>query len=276
VIESTALPSDVLLNGEPADTLSVADRGLHYGDGLFETISCVDGQPLWLDRHLQRLMMGCQRLGIGCPDTTTVRTEITSLAAQTDRSILKLIVTRGGAVERGYRPTGREQTTRILMRYPWPPEARHEFQMGFSAVRLGENRELAGIKHLNRLEQVLARQQLTNTPIDEVVMLSSSGLAICGSMSNLFVCEDGALLTPELTLCGVAGVMRGLVMEAAQALGLELQVVAVQADRLRQASSLFVTNVRLGLQVVHRLEGRRLPVDARVSALQDWISAQQI
>lgn len=256
------------------DTISVADRGLHYGDGLFETISCVNGQPRWLNRHLQRLALGCQRLQISCPDVALLRAGIMASASAGDRSILKLIVTRGSALERGYRPTGREQATHILLHYSWPAATQPEFRLGFSAVCLGENPDLAGIKHLNRLEQVLAQQQLTGQPLDEVVMLSSSGAAICGSMSNLFVCEEGALLTPEVTSCGVAGVMRGLVLEAAQALGLALRVILITPERVRQAPSLFVTNVRLGLQRVHRFEGRPLQMDDRISRLQDWINAQ--
>jgi 4-amino-4-deoxychorismate lyase len=257
-------------------TISVADRGLQYGDGLFETISCVDGQPRWLERHLQRLALGCQRLKISCPVAALLRGEIMATARKSDRSMLKLIVTRGSAVERGYRPTGREQATHVLLQYPWPAATQPEFRLGVSSVCLGENPVLAGIKHLNRLEQVLAQQQFSGQSLDEVVMLSSSGAAICGSMSNLFVCEESALLTPEVTRCGVAGVMRGLVLEAAQALGLALRVVSITPERVRQAPSLFVTNVRLGIQVVYSFEGRPLQMDARVSRLQDWIGAPHV
>ena len=111
---------EIRRNGRLTPQVPALDRGLQYGDGLFETISCVDGQPRWLERHLQRLALGCQRLKISSPDAALLRGEIVATARSTDRSMLKLIVTRGSAMERGYRPTGREQATHVLLQYPWP------------------------------------------------------------------------------------------------------------------------------------------------------------
>jgi 4-amino-4-deoxychorismate lyase len=263
-----------LVNGAPLATVGVSDRGLHYGDGVFETMICSGGRARWFDRHWQRLMLGCQRLHMTGPDLATIRAEIEALAGGAEPCIVKLIVTRGPALARGYQPTGKEQPTRILLRYPWsaPPTS---LRLGFSAVSLGENAALAGIKHLNRLEQVLARQQAGGS-LDEVVMRSQSGLPTCGSMSNLFVCEAGMLLTPDLNRCGVAGVMRSLVIDAAHALGLELQIAALDAARLRAAPGLFMTNVRWGLKTVREFEGRTMPEDRRVIALQEWINAQAV
>jgi 4-amino-4-deoxychorismate lyase len=254
-------------------SISSADRGLHYGDGLFETISCADGQARWLDRHLARLARGCERLGIAFPDDSRLRSRIRNLATASPHGLIKLILTRGVATSRGYRPSGRERTTLLLECHPWPPVAATVFSANLSTVSMGENPLLAGIKHLNRLEQVLAQQRLAGTSVGETLMCSSSGAVICGSMSNLFLCEEAALITPAVESCGVAGVMRSLVIDGAHALRLPLQVERVSVERLRAAPAAFVTNVRLGLQSVQVFEQRPLAVDPRVSALQEWIDA---
>jgi 4-amino-4-deoxychorismate lyase len=254
--------------------ISDADRGLHYGDGLFETISCVQGRPRWLDRHLERLRSGCERLQIRMPDTTELRSQLAALAAGEARCLLKLIVTRGVATARGYRPSGVEISTVLMQKFPWPESAgTRAFAVDISPVTLGENPLLAGIKHLNRLEQVLAQQRMAAGLVAETLMLSTSGAVICGSMSNLFLCEESALITPGLESCGVAGVMRGLVIDAAQALQLPLRVMTISPQRLQSAPAAFLTNVRLGVQPIVLLAGRPLASDARSSRLQEWINA---
>ncbi len=249
------------------------DRGLHYGDGVFETISCVHGRLRWQDRHLARLRSGCERLQIAAPDVARMRQRLALLAAGEARCLLKLIVTRGVATARGYRPSGRETPTVLAQKYPWPAAPPEHFAVDVSSVPLGENRLLAGIKHLNRLEQVLAQLRMDSAAVAETLMLATSGTVICGSMSNLFLCEESALITPDLTSCGVAGVMRSLVIDAAQALGLALRVEPIALARLHAAPAAFVTNVRLGVQPVATLAGRRLGDDPRAARLWNWIDA---
>ena len=156
-------PDSVLVNGVPAQSVSVLDRGLHYGDGLFETITCRGGKPRLLELHLERLSEGCRRLGIDPGDMEVIRREIEQLAGEVDASIVKLILTRGEAVARGYDLTGAETPTRISLRYvskPEPPGGTRPWRVRTARLRLGENPALAGMKHLNRLEQVLARAEL--------------------------------------------------------------------------------------------------------------------
>jgi 4-amino-4-deoxychorismate lyase len=261
--------------------ISSEDRGLHYGDGLFETITCMDGQPRWLVRHLARLRLGCERLGIAMPDEALLQSRIAVAAAGQARSLVKLIVTRGVAPARGYRPTGTEIPTVLVQRYPWPAPVSGKFVVDIAAVRLGENPLLAGIKHLNRLEQVLAQQQAGVAGVSETLMRATSGGLICGSMTNLFLCEAAALITPGVEQCGVAGVMRGLVMDAARALAMPLHIEAISPARMWAAPAAFVTNVRLGLQTIDTLvrreqkgsPSRDLATDERQYRLQDWINA---
>ena len=260
-----------LVNGVPQATVSVFDRGLQYGDGLFETLRCEQGRVRWFDRHLARLTDGCVRLGLAVPDGQLLRREAESVLESCPRALVKLVLTRGEARARGYRPTGDERPTRILTRHPWPEANGQEFRLGLSAVPLARNPLLAGLKHLNRLEQVLAQRAAASAGVDEVLMCSSDGEVVSGSMSNLFLVQGRTLLTPPLIQCGVAGVLRSLVLELAPQVGFAVGVTPLSPQQLAQAPALFVTNVRLGVQAVHWYEGRRLELDARGSRLQELI-----
>jgi 4-amino-4-deoxychorismate lyase len=252
-------PDAVLVDGMPAAHLSVLDRGLHYGDGVFETIACRQGRARFLALHLQRLMRGCDRLAIARPDTEQLRAEIEQLAHQAAPALIKLIVTRGNATARGYAPRGDERSTRLLLRYPWPEDSSQAHE-GINArvgqLKLGENPALAGIKHLNRLEQVLARSEVDASGALETLLFSSSGRLISGTMSNVFLVRDNRVATPRLDVCGVEGIMRGIVMRegARTQHGIE-ECVLSRAD-LDAAEEIFLTNARIGIWPVRALDGR--------------------
>src|SRR5712691_1776264 len=119
----TATADTVLVNGVPAAGVSALDRGVHFGDGLFETIACVKGRPRFLPLHLERLEFGCERLAVTAPNLEEIRAEVTQLARDVDRAIVKVLVTAGEALARGYARAGNETATRITIRYPWPHES---------------------------------------------------------------------------------------------------------------------------------------------------------
>jgi 4-amino-4-deoxychorismate lyase len=265
------LPRATLINGEAQTLWSVHDRGLQYGDGLFETLTCVGGRLRWFERHLTRLALGCERLGMAAPDGARLRAEAQSLLGAAPRALVKIIMTRGIATGRGYRPSGEEQPTRIVSVYDESASGAAEFRVGLSAVPLGLNPKLAGLKHLNRLEQVLAQREALSHGWQEALMRSSAGEVVCGSMSNLFVCRDGEWLTAPVTHCGVAGVMRELVLEVAPRAGVAVRITPLSERDVEAATALFVTNVRLGLQPVHWYQGRALAVDQRGARLQELI-----
>jgi 4-amino-4-deoxychorismate lyase len=264
-------PLRMLINGQPGTQVSALDRGLQYGDGLFETLRWELGRLRWFERHLARLVLGCERLGIPLPEPKLLRAEAESLAQGLSRALVKIIVTRGAATVRGYRPGGDEQPTRIVAAYDWPPMQEVEFRVGLSSVRVNSNPQLAGLKHLNRLEQVLAQRAAAYSGLHEVLMCSADGAVVCGSMSNLFVWQGDELLTPAPGKCAVAGVMRSLLIEAAPRLGLRVRQASLSAAELAAARAIILTNVRLGLQPVHWYEGRRLEVDPRGARLQELI-----
>jgi 4-amino-4-deoxychorismate lyase len=262
------------VNGQVADTISHQDRGLHYGDGLFETITCLGGRPRWLSFHLDRLRGGCERLALPA-DLEVIGREIEAQAAAAGRCILKVIVTRGPGLRRGYRPTGSEQCTRILIQYEWPPDSERAvtgFRVAVSDVRLGINPQLAGLKHLNRLEQVMAQAAMP-ADLEEVLMLSSTGQVIGGSMSNVFLADERGLFTPALADCGIAGVMRQRVLAAGECAGQPVRVRRVQPAELACVREIFLTNVRWGVQPVIELDGRALPGHDWSTAVRRWLDA---
>lgn len=253
-------PESVWIDGSPRETVSVLERALHYGDGLFETIACPHGQPRLLGAHLARLAAGCARLALPMPPRGLIEAEICALAREGSRSIVKLILSRGAGLRRGYRPSGEEKATRILLRYPWaaydPALEREGVRVRTARTRLGENAALAGIKHLNRLEQVLASSEDHDGAIAEALMYSSSGALICGTMSNVFLVREATVVTPALDLCGVAGVMRQLVMQSASAAGIALSVRRLGQEDLGRAHEIFLTNALIGIRPVRELDGR--------------------
>jgi 4-amino-4-deoxychorismate lyase len=260
------------VDGQAATSLDLLDRGLHYGDGLFETLACRAGQPRFLDLHLQRLSAGCERLGIGYQDWPGLRAQLRELAAVQPTSIIKLMLTRGSATARGYGPQGAGPPHTVLLQYPWPAEDPALWGRGVAVRtahgRLGENPALAGLKHLNRLEQVLIRAEWSDPAIHEALVFSSSGWLVSGTMSNVFLVSEGRIVTPALTHAGVLGVMRRVVMREAQAAGLEVIERALDAAALAAAGEIFLTNARIGIWPVYRLDGRERVVGPVTRQLQ--------
>jgi len=265
-------PELVWIDGGPAGGVSPLDRGLHYGDGLFETIACLGGQPRFVEMHLDRLAHGCTRLGLAFPGREQLRREILTVAAGTQRAIVKLLLTRGAAVARGYAAQGSERPTRVVLRYGWEEEdpkiAPDGVRVRVATLRLGENPALAGLKHLNRLEQVEARREWSDPGIAEALMFSSGGSLVSGVMSNVFLVENSRLRTPRLDRCGVAGIMRAVVMREAQRAGITVEEGALVADDLPRAQEVFLTNALIGVRPVRDLAGRTLAPGAMTREIQ--------
>jgi 4-amino-4-deoxychorismate lyase len=265
-------PAVVWVNGRPGGALSPLERGLHYGDGLFETLGCVGGKPRFLALHLERLRSGCARLGIEYPAREELRREVLEAAAGAARSIVKVLLTRGPAVARGYGTTGAQQPTRLILRYRWEEEdprlAAEGVRVRTAALRLAENPALAGLKHLNRLEQVLARREPGDAGFAEALMFSSSGRLISGVMSNVFLVEDGTLRTPLLDRCGVAGIMRRVVLREARRAGIATVETALEGADLARTRELFLTSALIGLRPVRELDGRACTPGAVTRELQ--------
>lgn len=237
------------VDGQGADTLALQSRGLAYGDGLFETIAVKAGKPSLLDYHLDRLASGCRRLAIAA-DFPLIRDETCRYAALLGDGVLKLILTRGDS-QRGYAAAADAMPRRILQGNPAPAYPAENAELGVSLfpchTRLAEQPLLAGLKHLNRLEQVLARAEWQGAEYAEGLMLDMSGRVIEGVYSNLFLVRGGGLLTADLSRCGVAGVMRAALLDAAAREGIAVEVRDLSLDELQQADELFLCNSVYGV-----------------------------
>jgi len=271
---SPAIP--VLVNGKPDACLSTLDRGLLYGDGVFETMMVSDGEPRFWALHMQRLQAGCKRLGISPCDTELLKNEADSLLDSDAAGVLKVIVTRGSG-GRGYRPAAATTPTRIIQLHSWhgyPPGCA---ETGITArtcsTRLGHNRALAGIKHLNRLEQIMARREWDDAGIMEGLLLDHEGCLIEGTMSNIFLVMGGVLVTPALDRCGVAGIMRSRVLDAAELQGLEVEIRHIRSGELAQADEVFVCNSVIGIWPVVAADGLAWRKGEITTGLQQHLAA---
>jgi len=261
VSETPAIPT--WINGQPDDRLPVSDRGLAYGDGLFETILITNRGPVLLEYHLERLMLGAGRLGIPL-DRNLIEKDLHAYPGLQSPGVVKLIVTRGSG-GRGYATNGVGVPTCILSSHPTPvyPStiAEQGIQLFPCATRLGINPRLAGIKHLNRLEQVLARQEWQGSDdFQEGLMCDIDGHPVEGVMTNLFIVEGNDIVTPMLDQCGVAGVMRRWLMERLRTQGYGVKETQITLDRFRVADERFFCNSVLGVWPVARFEESRWPV----------------
>lgn len=245
-----------LVDGRHEPRISVQDRGLHYGDGVFRTMLADHGQVWGLQHQLRKLGQDAGRLDITMPDDKTWAADIAVALSGRQSAVLKLILTRGSG-PRGYQAHAAQPVSRIVISYAPPASASDFSQTGISLyecrTRLGHNPSLAGIKHLNRLEQVLARNEFSGDAHQEGLMLDINGHVVCGTMSNLFIVAAGKLITPSLAQCGVSGVTRSNVLELAEEMGIETAIREVTMEECRQADEMFICNSVIGIWPVRRL-----------------------
>ena len=244
------MAASALVNGEFDHHPLIHNRGLAYGDGLFETIAVIDGKPRSWRAHMKRLHEGCRRLALAPPDASLLASEAQQLIAGRDPAVLKIIVTRGSG-GRGYTPAEGVVNDRILQVFDWPSsyaEWRSQgIRAGLCSTPIGLNPQLAGIKHLNRLEQVLGARECALNSWAEGLLFNTEDELIGGTKTNVFVAFDSGLETPLLDKCGVHGVMRAQVLDLARALDIEITESRIQRARMSTAKEIFVTNAILGM-----------------------------
>ena len=266
-------PIATLVDGLPAQEDWPLDRGIQYGDGLFETMIARAGRIRYEALHRRRFETGCQRLLLTVGQASLWE-QVEALALQHRDAVVKLLVTRGSSAQRGYGIGGRENCRSILYVYPAPADADVPEAPGAVTLQatLGENPRLAGLKHCNRLEQVLARAELQPTGAYEGLVASGSGRLISGTMSNVFLEMESGLVTPVLDQCGVAGIMRAVVLREAPAIGLQVRMADIPMSMLDQCRGLFVTNARLGVLPMTRINDRVLRTSDAVRSLAQRVA----
>lgn len=247
-----------------------ADRGFAYGDGLFETMRVHAGGVPWWAAHWGRLSRGAGRLGIALPAPQRVRAEVATLLDGVDAAVLKLVVSRG-AGGRGYAADAAGAPTWTLGLHPVPkPPPAAGITLRWCNARLAVQPALAGIKHCNRLEQVLARAEWAAAPdadAHEGLMRSTAGDVVCATAANVFVLRGDRWRTPALDACGVAGVCREHLLPLTGA-----DVGPLSVDEVERADALLVCNAVRGILPVARLGARAWPAHPAVRALQQQLA----
>ncbi len=265
------------INGRETDALDSRDRGLHYGDGVFETIAVSGSRPLQWSRHMDRLKGGCRRLGFQAPDADDLLRQAHAEIHGRESGVLKILVTRGLG-GRGYRPPEVARPSTIIACYPSPEHPVEWRERGvrlrMCQLRLCHNPLLAGIKHLNRLEQVLSRAEWNDPDIAEGLLRDTVGHIIEATAANLFVLRDGHLLTPALDYCGVAGIMRARVLDRARDMGIPVRIDELSMEHVAEADALFLTNSVIGCWPVRELSGRFYNINKIPTRLYDWLMQQ--
>jgi len=245
-----------LIDGIPADVVSANDRGLLYGDGVFRTLRRVGGVSLCWTRQYHKLATDCAALNLRCPAADVLGVDMERLPTD---CVAKIIVTRGLAA-RGYAVAPDALPTRIVTSSPLPLYPRSHEATGVGvhlcSLRLASQPRLAGIKHLNRLENVLARMEWDDPAIAEGILLDEAGNVIEGTMSNVFCFRAGVLHTPDLSCCGVAGVQRERILDFAAKAGMVVRVGKLPLDMLMDAEEVMLCNSVIGIWPVREFNGR--------------------
>lgn len=245
----------VLVNGDEDARIAANDRGLLYGDGLFETILFVDGAaPLW-SRHMQRMLQGCGRLNLPAPDPATLACEAAHVAAAMQRAVVRITLTRGSGT-RGYAPPQQVECTRLVAAFDVPFMPADWYACGirvrFGELRLAAQPRLAGIKHLNRMEQVLARAEWSDPDVAEALLFDAADRVISATAANVFIVRGDRLITPALDQCGVAGVARAEILARYP----DAEVRGIGREEMMQADEIFLSSSVRGVLPVRELDGR--------------------
>lgn len=233
-------------NGRPVDGPWIGTRALHYGDGVFRTGLVLDGRLVHRDKQLVRLAQDASRLDLEVPPE--LGDEVDEVCREAGEGALRIVLSRVDS-GRGYRPDS-SRADRLLRVSPLPDHAYAAWRDGiacaWSPVLLGIQPRLAGIKHLNRLEQVLASREWPEG-CQEVLMCDAEGRVTCGSRSNTFFVIDGVLVTPDLSFAGVAGMMREHLIGLARKGGIGCEIGLISPDEVRHATEAMVCNSLIGI-----------------------------
>lgn len=256
----------VLIDGEPAESVGVDNRGLNYGDGLFETLLVQDGRPVWWGEHLARLKRGCETLDLRFPDPDLLAFEAERFCSGQQRAVLKLVLVRAGA-GRGYAPEPGARSQRILSLHAAAPLHAADYLQGvglrWCETRMALQPRLAGIKHLNRLESVLARAELAHTGAAEGLMLDTAGRVTCATAGNVFALRGGRLRTPSLRAAGIAGTCRDWVLARA-----DVEIGELLPQDIERADGVFVCSSLRGILPAARLGERSYRPQPLIAGLQ--------
>lgn len=259
------------------------DRASAYGDGVFETIAIRNGGARFWPMHEQRLQASCARLGISCPTTgelaARMRAMLEQCNARSEFATARLVVAASDS-PRGYRRAATGRPRFSLELFDAMPLPKSHYSDGVTSrlceLRMANQPALAGIKSLNRLEQVLARAEWDAADVFEGLLLDIDGRLICGTMSNVFIVTNSTVVTPAMTRCGVSGIMRAHVLQLLQDEGIECEVRDVAERELESAAECFLTNSQFGVVPVRRYDEKEWCIGAVTRQAQSLAAANGV
>lgn len=269
-----------LINGDFNQVISPLDRGFAYGDGIFRTMVMRSGMPVDWPIHYQKLVADCAAIGIVCPSAELLMGDFVQLFSVVDidsnkLEVIKIIITRGEG-ERGYKPPAVITPTRVVIKSAMPKYAKEYYATGVDLhlcdTRLAPQAKLAGVKHLNRLENVLARMEWRDESIFDGLLLDKHDNAIECTMSNIFARFDTVLVTPDLSQCGVAGITRQRIFSLASVLNLTIKVAELPLSRLLQADEVIICNSLYGTFQVKKIGDVTLPQQALARTFRNLLT----
>lgn len=264
----------IMVNGTWQDSIAVLNRGLHYADGLFETIKMQQGKPQFWQRHLRRLQHGCQALGLVCPAENSLYAELQQVSASWPMAVAKIILARRWQ-GRGYYAQRPSETERIVLASAYQPPTASQYATGWR-LRICQtpasiNAKLAGIKHLARLEQVMARSEWQDT-YDEGIMLNPFGQIIEATSANIFFIYKETLLSPDLSNSGVKGILRELVLEQAKSLGISTVIRDIPLNEISDFSEVFICNSLIGIMPIRQIDSYSYNVGDLTQELKEGVA----
>jgi 4-amino-4-deoxychorismate lyase len=262
---------ECLVNGEISRFVASTNRGLNYADGLFETLSVHNGRPRRWQAHMDRLGVGCERMGLTMPPQAILLREVQTVSAGLPDAVVKIVLTRDGQ-GRGYMPHQGQNCTRIISAHIFPDGVAEAAREGVEAricdLRLAIQPALGGIKHLNRLEQVLASAELRESGVAEGILLDREDHVVSAIAANIFLVKGDRLLTPRLDLCGVRGVVRAQILARFSA---RCEQRRIMIDLLHEADEVFVCNSVRGIVPVTRIDAQEYRIGPVTRELQTWM-----
>ena len=269
-----------LINGSFEQAISVFDRGFSYGDGVFRTMKIHNGLPVSWPFHYQKLVADCAGIGIVCPNAELLMSDLQKLFekelfSENTTQVAKIIITRGEG-ERGYAPPVITVPTRAVIKSELPHYAASNYEQGVQlrvcSIRLAAQEKLAGIKHLNRLENVMARMEWREDFIFDGLLLDYCGNVIECTMSNLFIRSGNELITPDLSLCGVSGITRQRILGLGSVLGLTMSVKTLTLEQLLQADEVIICNSLFGAFQVTAIDNKIWPLQNLAVKIRDIVT----
>ena len=262
------------INGKLTNKISIEDRAVQYGDGVFETIAVNENLLKFWKEHYQRLSKGCKVLKIKCPSELFLKKEINKFVKKIKKNkfILKIIISRGIG-GRGYNIPKKAKPTRILGAYNWPDYPKANFKKGIKMdvckTRIATQPFLSQIKHLNRLEQIIARSEWQTKNISESLMLDFNENVIEGTMSNIFGVKKNVFYTPVIKFSGIEGIMRNEILKLLKKNKEKCKVKKIKLKELLHYDEIFVCNSIFVIWPVTQILKKKFPLGKKTKELID-------